>query len=100
MAEGYDTCYIDNYIIGINTLLDYSQIELHPNPAYDLINLKIPHKTQNINVSILNSVGKLVKQINHINPSESIEIRIDDLVAGIYFIRIKQLNYSSKFIKY
>ncbi len=93
LAEGFDTCYIDNYIIGINSLPEISEIKLYPNPTKDLIIINFSTTKQKLKINVLNSLGLIVKQIENLNTTNNIEINVEDLNSGIYFL---QLHFDDK----
>ncbi len=74
-------------------------INLYPNPANSLINVKVTNTTAKGVVSIYNSTGSLIKVID-INNNER-EINISELSSGLYIISIetKKEVLTKQFIK-
>ena len=68
-------------------------IIIYPNPVYDVLNISIQSKYNNI--TILNTLGETVFTRNNSNSFENIDVR--SLAKGIYFVRVNQT--SLKFIK-
>ncbi len=69
---------------------------LNPNPANDYINLTVSLKEgSNVNISLYNSYGSLVKKLNNINcfPGQNrFELDISNFKSGTYFIQVKTDN--------
>jgi hypothetical protein len=76
----------------------FSEIEIYPNPASDIINIKTSFSVEYI--EIYDVLGNKTN-ICHINYSENnIQLVINDLSKGIYFLRIQAENkvFSQKLI--
>jgi beta-glucosidase len=88
---------VGNEPLNIAAIKSNLYVSLYPNPAKDKISI-MGIQSQNINVSIYNSMGELVMQKQITN---SKEVDISSLSNGIYIMRIlnsnSYLNY--KFIK-
>ncbi len=69
---------------------DRYNVSITPNPASDVINIRIPGNTKIINAILTNSAGQKVKQVSFNNAG--MQIDISNLARGIYYI---QLNGSS-----
>jgi hypothetical protein len=70
---------------------------VYPNPATNLISLKLDENSDNANVIIQNSLGQTVKE-----QSFSRKVDIADLAPGCYILKINilaQQSYEAKFIK-
>lgn len=79
---------------GVNNSVDVAEIEtskewtISPNPAVDKILIKLP-EVENINsLSMYNSVGQLMKELDIPNGKELV-VPVDELKEGVYFITIK-----------
>ena len=87
---------LNNEKINSNT-----DVQLYPNPAKDILNIKIEEKIfeENVSLIIYNSIGEKVFEKNAIN-KKLIQIPIRHLTNGQYFLIIKNENdtYFSKFI--
>lgn len=67
-----------------------SQFEIYPNPANDRLNLKfISNEKEFYKAQILNSTGKVVKEIDLYS---NVQISIEDLPNGIYILNCKNLE--------
>lgn len=73
------------YHIGMNELALKTQLKLYPNPASDVLNIELPNGVQQLQVSILDQLGReLIKQsIDNKNHS----IAVSALSPGTYFIK-------------
>ena len=77
-----------------NTLMVY------PNPANKLLTVEFPDGAENGKIEVIDLAGKVVIQ-NDMNAT-TIELNIETLENGIYFIKYSTLNgevYKSKFVK-
>lgn len=92
--------YFPHYVIPNSVLeRDDPQIEIHPNPASDFINVKTGHANY-YRVEIFNLSGELLLT-EHFN-DRSFTIPIEKLQEGLYFIHLKDQSNSFyyKFLKY
>lgn len=78
---------------GINT-----EIAIFPNPAESEIHFTLPEKYEMAKVSIFNVVGKEVVSLKLDHAQNEIEINVQGLPQGVYFIRVK--NLAGKFVKH
>ncbi len=65
-----------------------SQISVYPNPATDFVTVTVPNGSEKI--SIVNMVGQVVNEMNV--DSETTTINIENLEAGVYFVKIAKAN--------
>jgi len=83
----------DDGTSGVTTMLSPGEVQLYPNPASDLINLKIQAKNnfKTLNIRIYNSSGSLV--LNHFYPVGSnlfqTTVDIKNLNPGLYLFIIE-----------
>lgn len=87
--------------VGLSENSIQNKISIFPNPAN--AKLTVTSQTTIKEIYIYDLLGKLVKQINvENNKTKETEIAIDDLSAGIYFIKVIDVydaKLNSKFIK-
>ncbi len=86
-AEDYQTTILDvsmDLSVGIPETKE-RYISIHPNPATDFVNLKLPD-TGKFNVNIIDGNGKIIRQINSVKGN--INISLTDYSAGTYNIMI------------
>jgi hypothetical protein len=83
-----------NEIAGINDL-STSAFRLYPNPASSVLNIQSNNLTAS-EYTIYNMIGKVVAQ-NKINDSENIQINVQNLEKGLYFVKLN--DQYLKFIK-
>ncbi len=84
---------------GINeNAKDALQFSLYPNPANEkcVVSLNL-NENANLNISVLNYLGQLVKQVNHKANfgTNDVEIDLANLKSGIYFVNVKNGNVTS-----
>lgn len=98
---GNSILYVDNLSFDnlITALPEHrsmnNMFSLYPNPASDIINLNIDNvNNTNLTVNIYNVVGTLIKteMLKQNNP----KMNIGDLSNGIYFIEVKNTEWSEK----
>jgi len=78
-------------ISGINEIDNEKSISIFPNPFSFETVLKTKNGFKNISLSIYNSFGQQVKQINNIS-GPTINVQRDNLPSGIYFIQLADEN--------
>jgi len=81
--QGYPTCYV-NIVLSIDQL-ELFDFKIYPNPFMDRIHIE-NNGLQQYGLSILNSLGQTVKQIQVNNDNQTIDL--SELKAGIYLLRI------------
>ncbi len=74
--------------------LAFLHTEIYPNPFSHSTTLHTTDPFKDASVSIYNSLGQMVRQIDHLNGTE-ITIQRDDLTSGIYFMHLSQNGQSS-----
>ncbi len=80
---------------------ELNQLNIYPNPATSNVSIVLPGvETKKYNISIINSVGKSIKEIQSEN--KIVNLKIDDLTGGLYLVIIsddKNIISKSKLIK-
>ncbi len=64
-------------------------LDIFPNPASSVTNLNIKG-SKDTQILILNSLGKVIKEVQM--KSELTSLPVDDLNAGLYIIKVKDLH--------
>lgn len=82
-------------LTGVTDVPTQSDIVVYPNPANDIVNLKLSNTVigKNITINITNTIGQTVKTQNAIARS-SMQVSVSDLVPGTYLMYIKETNGS------
>lgn len=77
------------------------QISLFPNPAKNLIRLNLPTLLSESKISVIGQYGNEVLSLEKVGSESSIEIPIETLNKGIYFLKIENTDFSKtlKFIR-
>jgi hypothetical protein len=80
-----------------NTIHSFPEINIYPNPATNEIIISSSFNNHDVEIMIYASSGKLVaqKRSNLIKDN----ISISNFSSGMYFIRIPELGFATKFIK-
>lgn len=82
-----------------NSDLKTSGIFLYPNPAKDFLNLKfIEDVDPSIQLELLDVKAGILKMKGRIIDQKTIQIRVDHLVPGEYFIKVNRKNRSERFM--
>ncbi len=71
-------------------------LSLFPNPTGGKMTIAAPDKIEN--VVITNIVGQLLFKCAYLNPVSTSEINVENLVPGIYYLRVNNL-YQTKFVR-
>ena len=82
--QSYPSCYV-NIVLRVDQL-ELFDFKIYPNPFTDRIHIE-NIGLQQYELSILNSLGQTVKQIQVNNDNHTIDL--SELKAGIYFLRIE-----------
>ncbi len=93
---------VNNRSVGIPFLIDQSSINISPNPASGQLTIHSSslHPNEAITVSIINVLGEITQQENR-GWSSDMNININTLAEGIYFLQLKSDGGSvvKKFVK-
>jgi hypothetical protein len=75
----------------VDNVLKYQNIKIYPNPACSFINVEFPtFNNEQFKIEILNMLGEVVLA-QPIMASNN-NLKIDDLVNGIYYVKISSGN--------
>lgn len=82
-----------SFTTGINTLIDKTSgivkfVEIFPNPASGIVNIKPRNRKSLVRVSIINQLGVSVLQ-KYLTQNFSGSIDVSDILPGLYFINIR-----------
>jgi len=64
-----------------------NQMKVWPNPAVDVVHMGFDQPTELIELNIYDVHGRLVRRLQVESSSEGHQIQVDDLPAGMYFIK-------------
>ena len=87
---------------GINDLEKNTEISIFPNPGENWFTIESVRPMVNAEISIYNSFGKLIDEIQWAKDEKSIKFSFEDQAPGLYFIVINNENntVNLKFIKH
>lgn len=72
-------------------IIDYSvdkkAINIYPNPFTDFTTITIDSELKNVNITLINSYGQVVKKLNNVNGNKIVLTR-DNLSNGVYVLNI------------
>ena len=103
LIDQYDTQVASHTILGNPTSSNPNfenklDLKLYPNPAKDMISLIYPEKFEGL-LQLFNSYGELVKELD-VNFRNRLDIEINSLDMGLYFLRLKKNKNSSYTSRY
>lgn len=94
--------YIDNISISTTTSIDdrasiSGNIRIYPNPADGIVHLESDNQVEDLNFSVLNSLGMVVysRQIKHTSKLAE-TINLSNLPKGVYIVKISGNNTSEQ----
>jgi hypothetical protein len=94
---------IRNGAVGIAEVQNNSVIDLYPNPASGMLNIKFSTiKESNAHIIITDVTGRIVSETNgNITTDGNMAINVAAFPAGVYFVKIATGNsfWSAKFVK-
>ncbi len=70
-------------------------ISIYPNPAKDLINIRIPNDGQTYTASMSNLLGETILEIGQLNSGVN-GVDVSTLSKGIYFVQLSSTDGSTK----
>jgi hypothetical protein len=71
-----------------------TEVTIYPNPAHELVIVKVAAGTQKDEVIISNTIGQEIYK----QPYSNAEIIISSYAAGIYFVKVNGV-YAGRFVK-
>lgn len=77
--------------LGVSENAQSLSMSVYPNPAVDVTNVRFDAKTQgNAVITVTDMTGKIVqtKTLNNVFGVQNIEVKTNDLNAGIYFVNV------------
>lgn len=85
-----DALYLEGGTLGISKYHLQNNISVFPNPAKDILNLKMNFESFNeIKISVYSVIGQKVKEIILPKGTEICSLNIRDLNKGLYFVQIQ-----------
>ena len=64
----------------------------YPNPAHDVLTISFERNLESASIQIYNVLGKTVKNFQDTNLTDELHINVQNLVQGVYFIKIYEGN--------
>lgn len=86
--------YSESVVIAVSIDKDF-EVSVYPNPAKDKFFIEFSTQTKNGSYKIYDAVGKLIKEQNIDEDSESIEVNCTELVKGMYKIIVNNFGKTS-----
>lgn len=85
---GIEANFGGSCVLGIDDVESIkSMIQVYPNPANTILNVKLDEYTKNGNVEVYDMVGKQVLPVQKMN-GNTLELNVSNLAKGIYFLKV------------
>jgi hypothetical protein len=84
---GIDTFSVDRPIASTQAFFT-SNFSIQPNPVNDVFNLTAKNGVSLENVQVIDVNGRVVNTTN-VSDSDSVQINVSDLTAGVYFVKVQ-----------
>ena len=77
------------------------QLDVYPNPAIDIVNIKLNTLNEDADLAIYNMLGKVVMQKSYDFNAESLSIDVSQFTTGVYILKVSSSESTSykRFIK-
>ena len=102
LVFAFDLDYANMLVVGIDSHDMITSLDIYPNPANDVLNIKIEIDNQaELSCKILNQVGQVIQDHIVVNGSSTITINTSMLESGVYFVQIgnkKGYSFTKKFL--
>jgi len=72
--------------------------KIYPNPTNDIIRIDLEKNNSNITIEITNNLGQIIKS-GKFNSTSEVILNLENLTAGIYFIKVENENKEFKIEK-
>lgn len=84
--------------VGVKELNSITNIQLFPNPANDLVNIKFENASGlKRNLKLYNSLGAIIKEENLVPTNEPFQLDLTGLESGLYLLEINSDNNKQSF---
>ena len=77
--------------VSVHELNNDQDLSIYPNPFSDKTILQLDYPLQNATLTLYNSFGQVVKQMENLS-GQTIALQRDDLPSGLYFLRLTEGN--------
>ena len=84
----YETAVIDSLWTHVPQIPKAGQMQIHPNPATDIVFLQLPGGQTVLKVEILDVDGKIVKSMDAANSIRAYPVELSGLKSGLYLLRV------------
>jgi hypothetical protein len=88
---------------GIDNFTSATSVSVSPNPAFEILNVRLPENVRGVKYRIHDAIGKLICEESGLTSRSSMgnSIDISGLQAGIYFLQLRVDNQivTRKFLK-
>lgn len=94
--------YIINANVTRTSALMRSQLQIFPNPATDVLSIRLPENIKEYTLEIFNIIGKKIPVSINQSAESLLTVNVEDLPKGTYVVRVynnKGLSFTRNFIK-
>ncbi|MBZ0326410.1 MAG: T9SS type A sorting domain-containing protein [Altibacter sp.] len=81
---------ISGVVLGTQEDLFKTEVVVYPNPASEMVHIKLPKSSANTAVVIFDQLGRRVLMQYFSEPNSTFTINISQLPQGVYFVKIEQ----------
>lgn len=71
--------------------VEIQQINISPNPFVDVLNIHLPNMTDEYNLKIFDTQGKMIQNVN-LSQQDFVQVDLNDLSAGLYIVKLLNNN--------
>jgi hypothetical protein len=95
LTQGFHQAML--FVVGVKPLIVFDQLEIHPNPAQQHVDIQIPGFNKNWDLSLLDLQGNLLtyKTIPGTNYDQPYRLDISTLNPGFYVIRLTDKEFKN-----
>jgi hypothetical protein len=94
-----DACILTGQtILGMNENSIHKDLSIFPNPSNSQSTIQIIGNLQDASLTIYNSFGQMIKQVNNIS-GQSVSLSRDNLSSGVYLVKLIEKNKKSSIKK-
>jgi hypothetical protein len=80
---------IQNTGTAIENFSNENRFQISPNPFEDNLNIQFLKSIDELeSLTIIDVMGRVVKELNNLNTNQTLSINLSDLKSGVYFVRI------------
>ncbi len=83
---------LNDVLLGTEETAFNAEVVLHPNPASEYVKIALPETSVNTTIAIYDQLGRQVLQQHFSETRGELQIAVDAIPQGVYFVKVKQGN--------